>query len=296
MRSICLIIIGIVLSVSASAQGYVFRVMLNKGENSFGTSDKWEKLVTGTRLQADQSVKIADGGYVALVHSSGATLELKEKGEYAVKDLDQKISGGQSSLLQKYTQYIMENISDDDHHRLSATGAVTRSIINVKVYMGIYSEYFGKEQIFDWEDVKDAKGYVVVLKDKFDDEIIKKEVVKSEITIDFSDPKLKNEELVSVFITPKGEAANKDGYGLKPLKNETFLKVKSEYENLSNEINIETPLGHLVAARFFEEQGLTSDAITHHKKAIALAPGVPDYVDFYTQFLERNGLKEREPK
>src|SRR5690606_2140058 len=117
--SICLIIIGIVLSVSASAQGYVFRVMLNKGENSFGTSEKWEKLVTGTKLQADQSVKIADGGYVALVHSSGATLELKEKGEYTIKDLDQKISGSQSSLLQKYTQYIMENISDDDHHRLS---------------------------------------------------------------------------------------------------------------------------------------------------------------------------------
>lgn len=284
---------GMVLACTLQAQDYAFRIMLNKGDNYFHSSDnRHEKLITGTKLLGEHKVTVAEGGYVALVHASGATLELKESGEYKVAELESKINNGQPSLLKKYTKYIMDNIADENHHRLSATGAVTRSIVGMKVYMMGYSGYFGKEQIVDWEDVKGVDAYVVVLKDKFDDELVRKEVELSEIMFDFSDPKLKNEELVSVFIAPKGNTAKAEGYGLKPLKDNELMRVKSEFETLTSAIDLETSLGHLVAAAFFEENRLFSDAITHYKKAIALSPEIEDYEKSYFNFLERSGLVE----
>ena len=85
----------IVLAISQGiSQDYVFRVMLNKGANSYGTNGKWEKLVTGTKLLGENTIKLGSDSYVALLHSSGVTMELKDAGEYKISDLDAKIKGG----------------------------------------------------------------------------------------------------------------------------------------------------------------------------------------------------------
>jgi len=292
MKNLLTLIIVCLIYVNGFAQDYVFRVMLNKGSNTYGSGGKWEKVVTGTKLNGDQAVKVGQDSYIALLHSSGVTMELKEPGEYKIADLDQKVAGNQSTLMQKYAKYIMNNITDENQSRLSATGAVKRSIYNIKVYMPEFGEYFGKEQTFDWADIEGVDGFVVTIKDKFDDEIMKKETAESEITFDFSDPKLKNEELIVVYFDVKGEEnESSDGFGLKPLKDDRLITVKSEVEALKDELNNEeTPLKHLILASYFEENSLFSDAITHYKKAVKLSPEVKE---MYEDFLIRADLKEK---
>ncbi len=285
-----LFILGI--TTSGFAQDYVFRVMLNKGTNTYGVGDDQKRLVTGTKLLSEYTVVAGEGSYIALLHSSGVTMEIKEPGTYKVSSLETKVASSQSTLMQKYTQYVVNNISDENQSRLSATGAVTRGFNDIKVYMLQSCKYFGKDQILDWESIPDANGYLVVISDKFGDELIKKEVKDSQIELDFSDAKLKNEELIIVNFSVKGEEiVDHLGYGLQPLKDDELVRVKGEVESLKSGFSDDTPLKHLVLASYFEENGLYSDAITHYIKAKELSTEVEK---IYTDFLVRAGLKDKE--
>ncbi len=186
----------------------------------------------------------------------------------------------------------MDNVTDENQSRLQATGAVTRTIQDFKVYMPQATKYFEKEQIIDWEDVEDVDAFKVVLSDKFGDELVSKDVTQSQAKFDFSDPKLKNEELVIVNIGIKGqEVVDHLGYGLQPLKNDELVRVKSEVETLKAGFEEDTPLKHLVLASYFEENGLYSDAITHYIKAVNLSSEIEE---IYTDFLVRAKLMEKE--
>ena len=292
MKNLLTFFIVCLVSFQSYAQDYDFRVMLNKGDNTYGSGNDMKKVVTGTKLFDNEILHLGADSYIALLHSSGVTMELKDAGEYKISDLNQKVAGDQSSLMQKYAKYIMNNITDENQTRLSATGAVKRSIYNIKVYMPEFGEYFDKFQTFDWGDIEGVDGYVVTIKDKFDDEIMKKETTKSEVSFDFSDPKLKNEELVVVYFDVKGEESNSgNGFGLKPLKDDRLIQVKSEVDALKSEFTEETPLKHLILASYFEENQLLSDALTHYKKAIELSP---DVNELYEDFLIRANLKDKE--
>lgn len=293
MKNIAIILILFLGANTVNAQDYVFRVMLNKGDNQYGTSGNWEDIVPGTKLQEEHSIKVGEGSYIGLVHSSGATIELKEAGEYSVTDLDKKVSGGNSSLIQKYAKYIMDNISDEEHHRLSATGAVERGLFDIDVYLLNYSEYYSDTLIFDWDDKSDVQGYKVKLNDKFDEKILEKETQSSQMMVDFSQPKLKYEELVVVYITVIGDENPKPvGYGIKPMQRDEYAHIKGEFESLKEEVDESTSIGNLVLAGFFEQNSLFPDAVTYYLKAIELSPDVDEYKKVYNDFLLRNGLKK----
>ncbi len=291
MKQLLTTILILIAAFQGYSQDYVFRVMLNKGSNTYGSASSWEKLVTGTKLTDKQTLKLGDDSYIALLHSSGVTMELKESGEYKVSDLNSKISNNQSSLLQKYSQYIMDNISEEDQSRLNATGAVKRSIYDIDVYLNEYGEYYSNMQIFDWDDIEGVDSYIVTIRDKFDEEIFKKEVSRSEIAVDFSNPKLRSQELVVVYFDIKGEEnTNSDGFGLKPINDERLTVLQTELESLKSEFKGETALKNLVIASYYEENGLYTDAITCYRKAMALSDDVDG---MYEDFLIRNGFKDK---
>lgn len=73
--ALCFLIITNVL-----AQETAFTVILNKGSNSHGNGEL-KPVILGEILMDDESLVIADGGYMALVHDkSGISLEIKEGG------------------------------------------------------------------------------------------------------------------------------------------------------------------------------------------------------------------------
>jgi len=293
MKNILALMVLMLGMEAAVAQDYVFRVMLNKGANQYGDGQAWNDLTSGTKLQAGDQIKVAADGYVGLVHSSGATLELKDQGEHAVKDLDATLADSETSLMQKYTAYIMENISDEGHHRLAATGAVERGLFDIDVYLQNYADYFSDTLTFDWENKAGAGGYVVRLNDKFDELILEKETKASQLTVDFSSPKLKYQDLVIVYITVKGDENPKPvGYGIKPLQRDDYARVKEEFDQLHSQVDAQSAMGNLVLATFFEENNLLPDAVTYYLNAINLSSGVDEYQKLYSDFLLRNGLKK----
>jgi hypothetical protein len=293
-KSRILALIGVFALNLAFAQDYTFKVMANKGTNEVKSGDVWQSVKTGDRLKSGDELKISENSYVALVHSTGKPVEIRQSGNYKVNDLASKVGGG-ASVLNKYTDFILSsNSAEAKKNRLSATGAVHRGLSDIKVFLpdNQYSDIFNKSLIVNWESVKGVGPYVVIVKNMFDEELVKLETPENYVVIDRTDPKLANDEALLIEVKSKADAKSKSEQHLvKKLSVARQESVKKMIDEMGSDMKEETALNKFILAGFYEENKLFIDAITAYEQAIKLAPDVPTYREAYEEFLLRNKLK-----
>jgi hypothetical protein len=269
-------------------------VMANKGSNEVKSGEGWQSVKTGDRLKTGDELKISENSYVALVHSTGKPVEIKQSGSYKVADLASKVGAG-ASVLNKYTDFILSsNSAEAKKNRLSATGAVHRGLSDIKVFLpeNQYSDIYNTSLIINWESAKGAGPYVVTVKNMFDDELMKVETPENSIKIDRMDPKLANDEALLIEVKSKSDGKSKSEQHLvKKLSLPRQESVKKLIDEMGNDMKEETALNKFILAGFYEENKLFIDAITAYEEAIKLAPDVPTYQEAYEEFLLRNKLK-----
>jgi hypothetical protein len=293
-KSRILVLIGIFALNLAFAQDYTFKVMANKGTNEVKSGDAWQSVKTGDRLKSGDELKISENSYVALVHATGKPVEIRQSGNYKVNDLASKVGAG-ASVLNKYTDFILSsNSAEAKKNRLSATGAVHRGLSDIKVFLpeNQYSDIFNKSLIVNWESVKGVGPYVVIVKNMFDEELVKLETPENYVVIDRTDPKLANDEALLIEVKSKADAKSKSEQHLvKKLSIARQESVKKMIDEMGSDMKEETALNKFILAGFYEENKLFIDAITAYEQAIKLAPDVPTYREAYEEFLLRNKLK-----
>jgi hypothetical protein len=291
-----IVLTSLVFSVSAIAQEYTFKVLVNKGKNEVKAGNAWQPLKTGSTLKSTDEVKLLDNAYLGLIHATGKPLELKQAGNYKVIDLAAKVSGGGTSVLNKYTDFIL-SANTDKKNRLSATGAVHRGDNLLKIYLPSSESaiVYGSTIILDWEKKPGVSTYSVSLKSMFGDDLLSTETNESTLTIDLNDAKFQNEDNITVEVYAKGQQTKKTeaAYMVKRLS----TADKKRIDTLLKEIQTETmdttsALNQLILAGFYEQNKLLIDATTAYLQAIKLAPDVQQYKDDYNNFLLRNQMKE----
>ena len=278
-----------------SAQDYAFKVLANKGTNEVKTGDAWQTLKTGASLKSGDEVRLGENAYVGLVHSSGKPVEVKEAGVHKVSDLEAKVGTG-SSVLSKYTDFILSSNSPDAKNRLSATGAVHRAIETaaIKLFLpdnqsaGIYSN----KAIISWDGSKVAGPYTITLKNMFEDVLTKEETAETSYEVDLNDEKYANENAILIEVSSKADPSQTSSQHLiKKLSAAEQQKVTASLKEIGGQLSEETPLNKLILAGFYEENQLLIDAICSYQQAIKLAPDVPTFKESYDEFLVRNNLK-----
>jgi tetratricopeptide (TPR) repeat protein len=290
-----LVLVGIFALISGiKAQDYAFKVMANKGSNEVKSGSVWQALKTGDKLNKQDELKVAENSYVALVHSSGKPIELKESKTYSIADLAAKVSPG-ASVVSKYTDFILSsNSAEAKKNRLSATGSVVRALdgdINVLLPPSQFGDTFNPLVYIKWE-TKVAGPYEVVAKNMFGDELIKIETSENAIQINRNDPKFKNEDIL-IEVRSKGDKKKTDkSYLLRRLSTERQNLIKKLIAEMGEDIQQETALNKFIMAGFYEENKLFVDAIGAYEEAIKLAPDVPTYKEAYEEYLLRNKLKK----
>ena len=290
-----LVLVGIFALISGiKAQDYAFKVMANKGSNEVKSGSAWQALKTGDKLNKQDELKVAENSYVALVHSSGKPIELKESKTYSIADLAAKVSPG-ASVVSKYTDFILSsNSAEAKKNRLSATGSVVRALdgdINVLLPPSQFGDTFNPLVYIKWE-TKVAGPYEVVAKNMFGDELMKIETPENAIQINRNDPKFKNEDIL-IEVRSKGDKKKTDkSYLLRRLSSERQNLIKKLIAELGEDIQQETALNKFIMAGFYEENKLFVDAIGAYEEAIKLAPDVPTYKEAYEEYLLRNKLKK----
>lgn len=281
----------------ANAQGYTFKVMANKGSNEVKSGSAWQALKTGDKLDKNDELKVAENAYVALVHTTGRPIELKEARTYRIAELAEKIGPG-ASVLSKYTDFILSsNSAEAKKNRMSATGAVHRGRADeINVYLPSQSESgdtYNNIVYVNWES-KVAGPFDVIVRDMFDGELMKFSTEQYFAQIDRNDPKIKNQDF-SIEVRRKDNKSQKETkkFFIKNIP-QGKRKIISEriISELGEDIHQPTAINKMIMAAFYEKQRLLVDAVGAYEEAIKLAPDVPDYKEAYEGFLLRVNFKK----
>jgi hypothetical protein len=289
------------ISFLAGAQDeYAFRVLANKGANEVKSGDTWHPLKTGAQLKAGDELKISENASVGLVSKFGKPLEVKEAKIHKVADLLTKIKASNQSVLNKYTDFILSsNSAEAKKNRLSATGAVHRGLEDIKVFLpeNQFADIFNSTVIINWQATKGGAPYIVVLKNMFDDELMKIETPETSVQVDLSDPKFNSEPSILVEVRSKADGKSKsEQHLIKKLSPSHYEAVKVELNKTAADLSEETAFNKYLLAGFYEENKLFIDAITCYEQAIKMDPENPTYKEAYEEFLLRNKLKIAVPK
>ncbi|MBX2964291.1 MAG: hypothetical protein KF687_17410 [Cyclobacteriaceae bacterium] len=287
----------IALAGAGLAQDVAFKVMANKGSNEVKSGDSWQPIKTGASLKIGDELKLADNGYLGLVHVSGKPMEVKKSGPYKVADLAADVKGG-SSALTKYTDFILSSNAPDNKSKLGATGAVHRDVAEAKAIKLMlpenqHSGVYNNEAVISWDSEKVTGPYIVTLSNMFEDKLATIETAENRIVINLSDPKFANETGIFVDVRSKANPNQSSKMHLiKRLSPDAHAKVEKSLNSIMGEVSEQTALNKFILAGFYEEQGLFIDAITAYEEAIKLAPDVTYYKETYDEFLIRHGIKK----
>lgn len=302
-RKLTVVLALILCSSFAFGQEYAFKVMANKGSNEVKSGDAWQPLKTGASLKPSDEVKLVDNAYVGLIHVTGKPLEVRQSGSYKVSDLAAKVAGG-SSVLNKYTDFILSSNAESKKNKLSATGAVHRATgshaIHVHLPENQNSAIYNNTAVITW-DTEVAGPYVVTVSNMASEELVTYEVAEKTTTIDLKDPKYKfntpgDPFSAGLMVQIKAKADAKQGskdYMIRALPAKDSEKVKQSLSVIINEVTEQTALNKLILAGFYEENNLLIDAIAAYEEAVKLAPDVASYKEAYDEFLLRNNLKKQ---
>jgi hypothetical protein len=289
-----LVVMGFMLFTTLSfGQDYAFKVMANKGNNEVKSGDAWQPLKTGASLRAGDELKLADNGYVGLIHASGKPVEVKKPGAHKVADLAEQVKGG-SSAINKYTDFILSSNANDKKGKLGATGAVHRAtesaLIKVALPESQYSGVYNNTVVINWDPSVVTGPYAVSFENMFGDKLDMVETTETGIRVDLSQPKFADETAVLVIVSSKADPKqNSKQYTVKRLNSTEKEKVKKLLNDIMGEVAEPSALNHFILAGFYESQGLLIDAITSYDDAVKIESA---YQEDYDSFLMRNGLKK----
>lgn len=299
--------LGLAGGLSAQAQDAVFKVLASRGSVTAINNAEKNQITTGKKLFTNESIEVSGSSYVGLMHKSGKTIELKQPGVYAVKELDTKIaSASGAGVGQRYANYVFGEITKDDkkdmkgNHQqyMAVTGAVSRAMAHSRA--AAVNPLIPQSSILPntsynlaWLKVNGAPGYVVQVSDLYDEVLMQKETQDTIMAVDFSSiARLKNERMCMVKISIKGRpnmASNQ--HSLKFLTTEEANKLKKDIDGFKAETN-PSAISKVAQAMFYEENELFLDALNAYREAMTLEPEVEDYRALYRDYLVRVGLAE----
>ncbi|MEP1093841.1 MAG: hypothetical protein ABJG78_01960 [Cyclobacteriaceae bacterium] len=307
MRKVVSITLTLLLVFAAElvyGQGYTFRVLANKGQNTVkkAGSAAAVALKTGATLNTGDELIASQGAYIGLMHKSGKTLEVRTPGSQKVADLEKKINTKTASVSTRYATFLAAKMNEKENtnyrSRLNATGAVSRALAgdaSIKVLLPNEVKVIGDNAIIGWDSPEgiEQNEYVVTVKNIFDEEIYKEEVAGNAINLDFNNPELKNDEGLYILTVKAKEnlEVTSGAIGIKKLKGEDASQYSEGIGALQSEVAEDGPLGKIIYASFYEENGLILDALTKMQEAIDLSPDVEDFEELRKDILERNGIK-----
>lgn len=297
------------VSFWVSAQQDVFRVMASKGTNKLLVSGNQAPLVVGKRLSADDEIHVGQASYVGLVHNAtGKTIELKTEGTFKVKDLSSKVAVTNSSFSERYSKYVMDELTSIEssdvaaYHRknMKVTGSVERAVSNsaITVCLPKTSSVIESKQVLVWRKNAKVKTYQIEVTDLFETVLKILEVTDTTYTLDLAP--LADQAGPSKTILVKVKAKE-----MRDLASQVFaikLLGEGKDKNLideSGKIKADfadgSAINYLVKASFFRTNNLFLEAKRNYEYAIQAEPEVAEYKVAYRNFLEKNGLSDFYP-
>lgn len=295
MKSLKFLVLFSLLAFASFGQaGYTFKVIANKGANQVKSGDAWVLLKAGSSLQGTDELMIGENSYLGLVSAKGKPVELKKAGNYKVSTLETQAGAG-SSVLNKYTDFILSSNAEGKKNRLSATGAVHRATETAAIKVMLpenqkYSDVYNSTVVINWDGSKAQGPYIVTLKNMFEDQLAKFETPETTLTVNVSDPKFTTENAILIEVSSKSNPKQiSKQHMMRRMSAGSREKVEKALTVIMMDVSDPTAINKFILAGFYEENNLLIDAIASFEEAVKLEPS---YKEFYDEFLLRHGMKK----
>ncbi len=295
MKSLKFLVLFSLLAYTSFGQaGYTFKVIANKGANQVKSGDAWVLLKAGSSLQGTDELLIGENAYLGLVSAKGKPVELKKAGNYKVSALETQAGAG-SSVLNKYTDFILSSNAEGKKNRLSATGAVHRATETAAIKVMLpenqkYSDVYNSTVVINWDGSKAQGPYIVTLKNMFEDQLAKFETPETTLTVNVSDPKFTTESAILIEVSSKSNPKQiSKQHMMRRMSPASREKVEKSLTVIMTDVSDPTAINKFILAGFYEENNLLIDAISSYEEAVKLEPS---YKEFYDEFLLRHGMKK----
>jgi len=237
---------------------------------------------------------VDQNAYLGLLHASGHTMELSEKGTFDIEQLASKVGIRKKGISAKYAEFVLNELEDQDHGQLRnviETRGLNAEKINI--FLPFTAKIFNPSLVIHWSKLSGDKTYILSVNNMFGELLKQFETSSNQIQLDLGQDEFVSQKLFIVNVSVKNDnSVISNDIGIEKLFGEKADLVKREVAQLNEEINSESALGQIVLASYYEHQDLLVDATYHYHEAIKLAPEVPDFETMYHAFLIRNNLHE----
>jgi hypothetical protein len=294
MKKILSLYIFLFASIAYAQDDMVFKVLFNKGAN---TLDNGKAIVTGTKIMKGQSITLVEGGYIGMIYKTGKSLELKKSGVHSVSELEKGILSSSASFSKKYADLVLNEMTkssdglvDKRKKNMGVTGSVERGTeTGLTLISPKNSEHLSSQVKLMWLKDSSAKsGYVVKVKDMFDEPLKSYEVNDTSVTINIGELNLKTSKSFIITVEVKNsKVTTTEGKLVKIIDGKKADELHKELKLIKEEAGDESALSKIILASFCEQNKMYLEAITLYEQAIALEPTVDEYKYAYNNFLER---------
>lgn len=288
-----LFIAFLTISSLAMGQDYLFKVLASKGVNEVKNGDSWQPVKIGANLKQGDQLRLSENSYVGLIYVKGQPREIKEAGTYDVAKLASEMQAG-STVVQKYTDFILSSNAEAKVNRLSATGAVHRGTAeDISVLLpDANTKVFSNEVVITWETAEGTTGpYVVTFENMFGDVLSKIETPEKTLRVNLADEKFVDQLTVMVSVNSKSDPAkDPKKHAITRLSSAERDRIQASLGEIKGSLDPEQAVSQLILAGFYEENNLPIDALTAYVQAKSMEPGA--YDETFEEFLIRQNLKK----
>lgn len=294
-----------VLSQVAIAQKPAFKVMASRGAQVQAGS-QWKTLVNGSTLSSKDIFRLAEGGYISLMHQTGKTLEYNKAATYKVADLETKIQSGTDNFTKKYADYVMNSVSATQISKtdMGEGGAVYRKAImqdtpeqktNLRLMASRYNKLLpGEEVVIYWSAPQSRSSFFTIslLTNLPSETVIYNDTVynnKYSLSKLFSFIKPEQSYILEVEFVAK-ENGSKDRCEIKVPTEEFLKEIQTELQPIKSSLDPTQAVDLLILAAFFEEKGLFLYANYYWKLALEKSGNPLDYLRAYEVFKANYGF------
>jgi len=283
------------VSTFCSGQDFVFKILASKGQCEFkkAGSATIHQLMIGSELFNGDQIIAGNDAYLGLLHHTGKTIEIDTPGVHEVSDLQKKVPPVVTSISKRWMDFVTDQINsvnEDNNYRenLKASAGVQRAIdgdgfINLMVIeQKKINRVYGDNAIIRWVASENVSSYTVKILSIFGDILSTIETTNELIELNFDDPALNNERLLSVKVESNEPQISSLTYQIQRISNADDV---SQITEALNEFSDESSTHALMLALFYEERGLYLNALTQYERAAGLSPDVEIYGKLRNQFI-----------
>lgn len=276
------------------AQGdEMFKVIACKGKV---TLQRTKKIVSiGTPLNSTDQLSLEGPVYLGLVHKSGKAIEVKAPGMLAVSDLLKQVSSKQSGM-DKLVGFVVNSVVGANEKK-EVSGSVERSIAvnKLRLLAPRTTKIIDQDVAFQWAGsdgtTKDVT-YIFTLTDDHQNVRFKKETKETSLSLNIQQLGLEKERCYYWSVIQAGaNAPSFESYCVYPVNDAEAGSISAQLTAIKKEQGSDpTALDNLMLASFFEQNGLTSKAMSAYKEAVKKGGDVEIFASAYSQFLSRLGM------